>query len=93
MTPREKIHAAIDDIAQPHGYTVEDILGPSRLKHLVSVRRDCVLMLRGRGYSTPEIGRLMNRCHTTIVHALNKTVDRCNDMVVGTDTNNERDVT
>ena len=83
MTPREKIHAAINDIAEPHGYTVDDILGPSRLKHLVSVRRDCVLMLRGRGYSTPEIGRLMNRCHTTIVHALNKVVDTCNDMVVG----------
>jgi len=84
MTPREKIHAAIDAIAQEHGYTVEDILGPSRRKHLVSVRRLCVLMLHGRGYSTNEIGRMMNRCHTTIVHALNKPVDTCNEMVVGT---------
>jgi chromosomal replication initiation ATPase DnaA len=89
MTPREKIHAAIDDIAQPHGYTVEDILGPSRLKRLVGVRRLCVLMLRDKGYSTPEIGRLMNRCHTTIIHALNKTVDICNEAVVGQGSNNE----
>ena len=89
MTPREKIHVAISYIAEPHGYTVEDIIGPSRLKHLVSVRRLCVLMLRDRGYSTPEIGRLMNRCHTTIIHALNKTVDRCNEAVVGEASNNE----
>ena len=89
MTPREKIHAAIDVIAQPHGYTVEDILGKSRFKHLVSVRRLCILMLRERGYSTPEIGRLMNRDHSTIVHALNKTVDKCNKAVVGEASNNE----
>lgn len=81
MTPREKIHAAINDIAEPHGCTVEDILGPSRLKHLVGVRRLCILMLREQGYSTNEIGRLMNRCHTTIVHALNKPVDHCNELV------------
>jgi hypothetical protein len=82
MTPRQKNLAAIDAIAQEHGYTVEDILGPSRLKHLVAVRRLCILMLRERGYSTNEIGRIMNRCHTTIVHALNKPVDTCNEMVV-----------
>lgn len=72
MTPREKNLAAIDAIAQEHGYTVHDILGPSRLKHLVGVRRQCILMLREQGYSTNEIGRIMNRCHTTICHALSK---------------------
>jgi chromosomal replication initiation ATPase DnaA len=74
MTPRERTHADINAIAQEHGYTVEDILGPSRLKRLVAVRRLCILMFRDRGHSTPEIGRLMNRCHTTICHALNKEV-------------------
>jgi chromosomal replication initiation ATPase DnaA len=72
MTPREKNHLLIDAIAQEHGYTVEDILGPSRRKHLVSVRLWCVLALRNKGHSTTEIGRIMNRCHTTICHALNK---------------------
>lgn len=74
MTPRERTHAAINEVAQEHGYTVEDILGPSRLKRLVAVRRLCVLMFRDRGFSTIEIGRAMNRCHTTICHALNKEV-------------------
>lgn len=72
MTPREKIHAAIDVVAQEHGYTVHDIIGKSRFKHLVAVRLLCILMLRERGYSTTEIGRLMDRDHSTIVHALNK---------------------
>jgi chromosomal replication initiation ATPase DnaA len=81
MTPRQKIHARMDAIASEHGYTVADILGRSRLKRLVAVRRLCVLMLKDDGFSTTEIGRLMNRCHTTIVHALNKPVDRCNELV------------
>jgi hypothetical protein len=82
MTPREKIHVAIGDIAEPHGYTVEDILGKSRTKRLVAVRRLCVLMFREHGYSTTEIGRLMGRDHSTIVHALNKPVDTCNQLLV-----------
>jgi len=81
VTPREKNLAAIDTIAQEHGYTVEDILGKSRTKHLVHVRRLCVLMLREKGYSTTEIGRVMDRDHSTIVHALNKPVDPRNELV------------
>jgi hypothetical protein len=89
MTPRQKNLAALDVIAQQHGYTVDDVLGPSRRKHLVHVRRLCILMLRRKGFSTTEIGRVMGRCHTTIVHALNKAVDRCNEPVVEGCTNNE----
>lgn len=95
MTPREKNLAAIDAIAQEHGYTVEDILGKSRLKRLVYVRRLCVLMLREKGYSTTEIGRVLNRDHSTIVQALkcmhqsahvrlrtlDEPVDTCNEVV------------
>jgi hypothetical protein len=91
MTPRQKNLDAIDAIAQRHGYTAADILGPSRRKHLVHVRRLCILMLRRKGFSTTEIGRVMGRCHTTIVHALNKVVDRCNDKVVGLSDQQRRD--
>ncbi len=72
MTPREKNLAEIDAIAELYGYTLEDILGKSKLKELVAVRRKCIVCLRGKGYSTTEIGRIMNRDHTTIVHALQK---------------------
>jgi chromosomal replication initiation ATPase DnaA len=72
MTPRQKNIAAIDEIAQEHDFTVEDILGPRKTSMLVAVRRKCVFMFRDKGYSTTEIGRIMNRDHSTIVHALNK---------------------
>ncbi len=72
MTPRERNLADINEIAEAHGYTVEDVLGPLRHKKLVAVRRLCALMFRDRGYSTTETGRILNRCHTTICHALNK---------------------
>lgn len=83
MTPRQKNLEAIDAIAQQYGYTVEDMLGKSRLKRVVAVRRLCILMLREKGYSTTEIGRVLGgRDHSTIVHALNKPVDTCNQLLV-----------
>lgn len=72
MTPREKNLAEIDAIAELYGYTLEDILGKSKLKALVAVRRKCIVWLRGKNYSTTEIGRIMNRDHSTIVHSLQK---------------------
>lgn len=72
MTPREKNLKDIEHLAEGYGYTVADILSPKRHRHLVFVRNLCVFMLRNKGYSTTEIGRIMNRDHSTIVHALNK---------------------
>lgn len=70
MTPREKNMVEIRQIAHNYGYTVEDILGPSRNRHLVIVRRECVAMLRAKGLSTVQIGKIMDRDHSTIVHSL-----------------------
>jgi chromosomal replication initiation ATPase DnaA len=70
MTPREKNLADIGVIAYKHNFTVEDMLGKRRYNRIVEVRRECVAMLRAKGYSTTEIGRIMNRDHSTIVHSL-----------------------
>jgi chromosomal replication initiator protein len=72
MTPRQANMMDIAAIASLYDYTVEDVLGKSKLKALVAVRRKCVVMLRDKGYSTTEIGRIMNRDHSTICHALQK---------------------
>jgi len=72
MTPREKNLADIEAIALKHCFTVEDILGKRRFKPLVKVRRKCIAMLREKGHSTTEIGRIMRRDHTTIVTSLQK---------------------
>ena len=70
MTPRQANILQIEAIAKETCFTVEDILGPRKFKHLVTVRRKCIVMLREKGYSTTEIGRIMNRDHSTICHAL-----------------------
>lgn len=71
MTPRQANLLEIEAIAKEHCFTVEDILGPRKFKHLVAVRRKCIVMLREKGYSTTEIGRIMGgRDHSTICHAL-----------------------
>jgi chromosomal replication initiation ATPase DnaA len=72
MTPRQSNMMRIEAIAKLYDYTVEDVLGKSKLKALVAVRRKCVVMLRDRGHSTTEIGRIMRRDHSTICHALKK---------------------
>jgi chromosomal replication initiator protein len=72
MTPRERNLVDIDAIAQEHKFTLEDILGKRKFKPLVKIRRKCVVMLREKGYSTTEIGRIMNRDHSTIVTSLQK---------------------
>lgn len=70
MTPREKNIEAINQIAYTHGYTAEHILSHSKQRKLVVARRECIAMLRAKGLSTPQIGKIMNRDHSTIVHAL-----------------------
>lgn len=72
MTPRQKNLADIEVIAKENRFTLEDILGKSKFRPLVMVRRKCVVMLREKGYSTTEIGRIMHRDHSTIVHSLQK---------------------
>ena len=72
MTPRQVNMLQIEAIAKAHCFTLEDILGPRKFKPLVAVRRKCIVVLREKGHTTTEIGRIMNRDHTTIVHALQK---------------------
>jgi chromosomal replication initiation ATPase DnaA len=72
MTPRQANMLEIEAIAKAHKFTLEDILGPRKFKPLVAVRRKCAVMLREKGHTMAEIGRILRRDHTTIVHALQK---------------------
>ena len=72
MTPRQANLLEIEAIAKLHCFTLEDILGPRKFKPLVAVRRKCAVMLREKGHTMTEIGRILRRDHTTIVHALQK---------------------
>lgn len=54
----------------------ENVIGPSRSTHLVQARRQVVRVLREkRGMSFVEIGKRLNRDHSTILHAFNSALD------------------
>lgn len=72
--PRRKLSVQkqiISDCADEFGVTVADILSPSRKKNFVIARRKIAWTLYKRGtFSLNQIGRLMNRDHTTILHSI-----------------------
>lgn len=66
-------------VAERHGLTVADMLGPSRLKHIVRARTDLYLVLRAApfSWSYPAIGRFCGeRDHTSIMWALGALVNK-----------------
>jgi chromosomal replication initiation ATPase DnaA len=59
------------------GYSWDDLR--SHEKHdrrLVDLRKRVIHALRAAGHSTPEIGRLVNRDHTTVLDTLRQPVPR-----------------
>jgi chromosomal replication initiator protein len=64
----------IAGIAAEYGFTVSEITGPSRTRDVVMVRQLAMVEVRKRkpALSLPQIGRLFNRDHTTVLYALRK---------------------
>lgn len=62
--------AALGQIAGAHRFTFEQLQGKGRFASHVAARRECFRWLHANGWSTPEIGALFNRDHTTISYAL-----------------------
>ena len=53
------------------GYSVNELRSDRRARNLVKARWGCIKEMRDDlNMSLPEIGRVMNRDHTTILHAL-----------------------
>ena len=71
-TPREERLAVIRAIADANLLTVDDLLGRSRAKHICAARKAAMRAVRERfpRDSVPMLGRLFDRDHTTILHAL-----------------------
>jgi hypothetical protein len=62
------------EIAKNHGLPVATILGPTTMANIVAARHEAMaeVYVRCPGMSLPDIGRLFNRDHTTILHAIRK---------------------
>jgi chromosomal replication initiation ATPase DnaA len=69
---RAEIMAIVDTVAQAHGLSHADILGPSRYANIVRARHECFGMASEDGFTATEIGRAMNRDHTSVLNGVRK---------------------
>lgn len=60
--------AIIGEIADEHQVAISDLMGVRSTQKLSLARWVIWSRLRDRGYSSPQIGRIFNRDHTTVVH-------------------------
>lgn len=62
----------IHEFAAKTPFTYGDLVGPSRQKDLVQVRFDLIYAMRIAfpGASLPQMGRAINKDHTSLIHAL-----------------------
>jgi chromosomal replication initiation ATPase DnaA len=69
-SPRERHMEFVADISRQYKITTATLLGESRARHIVSARREVAEHLHDQGLSSVQIGRLLNRDHTSILHLL-----------------------
>jgi len=63
-------------VARYYGVNADELKGKSRNKHIVEPRQIAMYLLRDDAHlSTPDIGRLLNRDHTTVLHAYKQVVN------------------
>lgn len=70
LTP--ELRSSITHILLAHNLTWEQITGTGKIRPYVMCRRSIVWLLHCQGWSSPRIGRLMKRDHSTVLHALNE---------------------
>jgi chromosomal replication initiation ATPase DnaA len=66
----DKIDEILEEVTKNYSCTVQQLRSPQRASHLVKARRRVSRKLRQQGMSYPQIGRVLNKDHTTIIHHL-----------------------
>ena len=65
--------AIVIAVCNEHEVHPDDLLGPSRLRPIVRARQEAMWRLwADLGLSLPQIGGLLDRDHTTVLHAIDK---------------------
>lgn len=59
-------------ICEKYGISEIALRGEGRSKNIVRARCEFSRQMRGLGYSYPEIGRMLNKDHSTIVRQVQK---------------------
>lgn len=83
MTPAEllpeyaEVQAIVSAVARATGYERVQLLGTSKAQPLARYRMACHWLARERtGLSLPALGRVFDRHHTSILHAVRATAAR-----------------
>lgn len=76
QTPVKRVRRAVRLIARIWGVSVDDIMGPSRTKHIVAARHAAFYMAaKLTKWSLPKIGRAFDgKDHTTVLYGVRKIV-------------------
>jgi len=65
------MEAALTDVADEYNVTTEAILGPSKRLKVCAARQAAMHRLYALGWlSTAQVGRFLNRDHSTVVYGL-----------------------
>lgn len=64
----------LQEVAAAYGVTMAELLGPRRSVRLVAIRHEAIALIycARPDMSLPQIGRVVNRDHTAILHAVKK---------------------
>lgn len=63
-----RVRRYVGEIAFWHGVNAREILSRNRAATIAAARADVMRRLRRDGFSTPQIGRWLDRDHSTIIH-------------------------
>jgi chromosomal replication initiation ATPase DnaA len=69
---RHRPERAVAEVCLRSGVRLSELRSPSRKARLVRVRWKAMRAARDAGASVSEIGRLLNRDHSTVIYGLNK---------------------
>ena len=73
----DTISDTIKNVARHYGTTPEDILSERRFKRTIIARQHAMWVLYNHStLSLPEIGRALNRDHTTVLHGVRRHQER-----------------
>lgn len=63
----------VEDVAEKHGVSFETMKGDNRRKGVTAARFEvCARLYAETGMSLPQIGRLLNKDHTTVLHGIRR---------------------
>lgn len=73
---KRQVNGAIRLAADIYGVTAKDIIGRSRLPHLVEARQAAMMFARDEGVGLEDVGAHMDRDHTTVLHGERRARER-----------------